>query len=162
MVTVTATAAAMAYSWTPDGSHLITASRDGLCKVWSIGTAAEALQLACSFSPFDGAAVTAVQTIAVASKNSSVLAAVGSENGQLKFWKIPNDSSVGGSGGGSDAATAVTTALKEPMCALTVPDNFAHGSTVKRIRCLPEQWRGGALLASVSADHTLRLHQLHL
>jgi WD40 repeat protein len=50
--------------WTVDGQCLATGSRDGVCKLWSVGPAtadgAVAIQCVHSFSPFAGVSVTAL------------------------------------------------------------------------------------------------------
>ncbi len=151
-------------------------ARDGIVKVWRVelqtdetGTLQVSDLLAVhSFTPFAGAAVTAVDvcrsgpldklTAAVQGTSSATawLVALGAESGDLQVWQVgPVDSA-----SEEDAAYA-------SHALLTVPEAHAHGATVRRLRWRPQQsqkeseetsWE----LASCGEDRTVRVHRISL
>jgi len=151
-------------------------ARDGVAKVWRVvlqsdetGTLQVSDLLAVhSFSPFAGAAVTAVDVcrsgplgkLTAAQGSSSAtswLVALGAESGDLQVWQVGPVRSA--SEESSEYASHVL---------LTVPEAHAHGATVRRLRWRPQQqplkeseetsWE----LASCGEDRTVRVHRISL
>lgn len=158
------------YSWTPDSKHIVTASRDGTCKVWrvivpstdsTVEGGGQGYDLLCihTFTPFAGAAVTAVDIsrfnpVPVSDLLSGAwLLVLGAENGDMQVRSVSClDSS----------AQEVTEQLL-----LTVPDAHAHGATVRRIRWRPTPSATASVVrsldfASCGEDKTVRVHRIVL
>ena len=156
-------------SWAPLSSNssnkpstsglLLTASRDGMCKLWGIigalpveNRSGKALQCLHTFTPFGGTAVTAISisastsVLVSAEENGSVIrTAIGSENGDISMWDLIEDSSL--NNGDSWAAYSVT----------TLDAGLTHGAAVRRMR-----WGGeeGDLLATCGDDHCVRIFRI--
>lgn len=144
---------------------MVTASRDGSCKVWKLTTETNEqgqlvydLACVCTFSPFGGTAVTAVDIFhqvggasAVASPDpEGWMMALGAETGDIQVHRLPC---------GRDSAEA----YPEPALLLSVPATHAHGATVRRIRWRPRGDDEQALeFASCGEDKTVRVHRLVL
>lgn len=168
------------YSWTQDSSHLITVARDGIVKVWQLmlqsdetGTQQVVDLLAVhSFSPFAGAAVTAVDICrsgplgmltlgqdpnSPTAMQAAWLVALGAESGDLQVWQV-------GIAGNAEYASHAL---------LAVPEAHAHGATVRRLRWRPQPSAGVVAgeekegnvsweLASCGEDRTVRVHRISL
>jgi WD40 repeat protein len=147
-------------SWSPDSTHLITASRDGFVKVWKVnesssgsGTAASVNLVAVHvMSPFGGVSVTALDLVplcASSGTSDTVLMAVGSELGDMLVFSL-------------DVST-----FSVAQQLLNIPSLYSHGATVRKLR-----WRlsdplvmaitGAYHLASVGEDNTVRIHMVSI
>lgn len=168
--------------WTADGRYLATGSRDGVCKLWSVGpgpTGADGdgtVSIRClySFSPFAGVSVTALDfgpcvtatgpgylwtagsedaPVSIGEQSQSHLLALGSEAGDIAYWELVCT--------GHDAA-AVDGAL-----VARVGPAHCHGATVKRISWAPDAKAVGASrsgtwkVASGGEDHCVRVFTLN-
>jgi elongator complex protein 2 len=141
-----------------DEHVLLTASRDGTCKLWSINRNCEdvysGFSCICSYTPFNEVAVTSVDATRIA--QGRILVAMGSECGDILIAEMTR-------AGGGECETAVSSAGIVPL--LLVDDRFAHGSSVKRAR-----WsrgavggrEGEALLATCGTDATVRVFKIEL
>ncbi len=134
-------------SWLPsydaDGNcKLLTASRDGTCKLWNVRAVVEEgenpLECLHTFTPFDKAAVTAATCAPLRRDGAETVLALGSERGDLCFWVYPP-------GGAA-----------EPREVCCVPEWACHGAAVKCLRWRP----GGNEIASCGEDHTVRLYKV--
>jgi WD40 repeat protein len=151
-------------SWSPDSEHVLTASRDGTCKLWRIngtaaGTATAAFVCLHTFTPFAGVAVTAVDILRYpyagetsdAGSAGGWLVALGAESGDLQVRRFA-------SGGANAEADSFPVAS-------TVPDSHCHGATVRRIRWRPVNPEGQVQeleFASCGEDRTVRVHRLRI
>jgi WD40 repeat protein len=149
-------------SWSPDSEHVVTASRDGTCKLWHIeGTAADtsSAEFVClhTFTPFAGVAVTALDILRnpYAGETSDAglaggwLVALGAESGDLQVRRF----APGGANAETDCFPVVS----------TVPDSHCHGATVRRIRWRPVNLEVPELeFASCGEDRTVRVHRLYI
>lgn len=134
-------------SWTGDSAFLVSASRDGFCKVWRVvDTEAGGADLDCvfAFSPFDGTAVTAVDIRPSGSLVGGWLVALGAESGDVQVGVLGGD-------GASYAA----------LC--KVDSQYCHGATVRCVRWRPSGDGDGGdscmELASCGEDNTVRIHR---
>lgn len=113
-------------SWCDDNT-IVTGSRDGVCKVWSLqNTDPENSNMTLNnlyeFRPFDGIAVTTLD-IAPVCLNGAYLLATGAESGDIKLWSIRNNTVTGHESGAT---------------LLSIVDNkYCHGLAVKRLRWSP-------------------------
>ena len=136
---------------------LLTASRDGSCKVWAVRSGlsdserVSALVCKFSFSPFAGVAVTAVQlrVHTSAAGVGQMQAAVGSEQGELQLWA--SSTAGAGSAGSADSGGSIY----EFDAVGCVHSGNCHGAAVRAIR-----WSAGGLLASAGDDGCVRVLQL--
>lgn len=131
-----------------DSSLLITGSRDGVCKVWTVDPTRHELQILYSFSPFDNVAVTALSFGSYSESSSEHLLAIGSELGDVQVWQLSAH---------ADSQRQVA----------TVPSDLAHGGAVKRLRWRPNTSQNNSnnnvyAFASCGEDHTLRVMELQL
>jgi WD40 repeat protein len=147
-------------SWSPDSEHVVTASRDGTCKLWHIkGMAVDiaSAEFVClhTFTPFAGVAVTALDILRYpyagetsdAGSAGGWLVALGAESGDLQVRRFA-----------PGVANAETDCF--PVVS-TVPDSHCHGATVRRIRCRPVNPEVQVLeFASCGEDRTVRVHRL--
>jgi hypothetical protein len=109
----------------------------------------------CTFSPFAGTAVTAVDIFHPVGGASAILntegwmMALGAETGNIQVHRLP-------CGGAAEA-------YPEPALLLSVPATHAHGATVRRIRWRPRGDDEQALeFASCGEDKTVRVHRIVL
>lgn len=137
-------------SWCPSTSemeyHLVTASRDGACKLWRL-TCEHALDCLLTFSPFEGRAVTAVSVLPRAGPTWTL--AVGSEAGEMGVWTISLGEAI------------------QAQCVGNIPAQFAHSRSVRRIQWRPkhvgeEEEQSVVELATCSEDHSVRIHRIRL
>lgn len=115
-------------SWCND-STLVTGSRDGVCKVWSLspsGADDSSLSLVnmSEFKPFDGVSVTTLDVSSHRLDNGAYILATGAETGDIKLWSLLNS---------SDSADDISV----PSLLSTVDNSHVHGMAVKRIRWSP-------------------------
>lgn len=169
--------------WTADGSHLFTVARDGICKVWRLDAMEGAVDLICvhSFTPFAGAAVTAVDVCKggalsavlaripavdpgalalVGSTTEAWMVALGAETGDLQVWRVSKSNGMTGAGTGAEC-------VYESHALLVIPDAHAHGATVRRIRWRPQVAADTHCekilsyeLATCGEDRTVRVHKV--
>lgn len=148
-------------SWTRSSSHVVTASRDGLCKAWAVlekeekGNAVIDLVVVWIGSPFGGASVTAIDIypryVTFAERE---LIAVGSESGDLLIFLVDLPDFL-------VPTTTVQVNNVKDCPRYEVASGYCHGATVKRIR-----WRAtphtpnALLLATCGEDHSVRVHRL--
>ncbi len=137
--------------WNQSNDHLVTASRDGSCKIWHytrlINENNECYHhhLSCShsFAPFDGLSVTAITYLSHATHQVMV---VGAESGLLQLW----------------------TCQGKKCCMIgEVPEESCHSQAVKRICPRPQaanrtDQHEAAVMewdwASCGEDRTVRIH----
>lgn len=123
-----------------ESSSLITASRDGTCKIWRVDVAAsETLTLISTFTPCQGASVTALDILSV---HDAFLCVIGSEHGEVVLWQV-----------GLDLSQAVS--LSE------LYETYRHGSAVKRLSWNKSK-ENGLQFASAGDDHTVRIFRVVL
>ena len=131
-------------SWFRD-DHILTVSRDGVCKLWQLTSTPEGPSCDClvEFSPFDGEPVTAIDV------NfhifNRIMVALGCENGRLSVWEA-----------------GISEAQKDIAFNMLTEANIhcKHGLTVKRVRWCPKATNDDFVLASVGEDHTVRIFTL--
>jgi WD40 repeat protein len=126
----------------------VTVSRDGSAKLWEIGTRYNPFcTCILEFSPFSGAAVTAVDILTTV--RDRIVLAVGSEEGDLSVWALSSSNEAM-----SPAYTCSTTA------------NGSHGLAVTRIRWRPNIVSGEDevmhSLASCGEDNCVRIHKVRI
>lgn len=129
---------------------MVTASRDGNCKIWKITSNADSstvqLQTSHSFSPFGSVPVTAVELDKIHSfqNDSHWIMVVGSEQGSMQIWKL---SKISG----------------EPSLMFEVPSMYCHSKAVRRLKwrptsthdyCNEYEWVSG------SEDSSIRVHKM--
>jgi hypothetical protein len=138
----------------------VTASRDGACKVWKLttetnpqGQLVHDLVCVCTFTPFAGTAVTAVDIFhpagdaASSSDPEGWMLALGAETGDIQVHRLQY-------GTAGDV-------VPEPALLLSVPATHAHGATVRRIRWRPRSDDERVLeFASCGEDKTVRVHRI--
>jgi hypothetical protein len=155
---------------------IVTCSRDGLCKVWTIketttdtcsnysndttsnGTTGIQSTMECvlEFKPYDGASVTTVDAMLLARFDTSSTSAhrpevytlaIGAESGDIKLWQLTVEYA------GAALSSYGCVPIHSVQCteALVFPSTICHGSTVKRLR-----WRNQYSDADIY-DHTVPL-----
>jgi hypothetical protein len=148
------------HRWIGESSELLaTASRDGTVKVWKVSSSqhqqqegsgavdsTNVLSLLWTFSPFDGIAVTSIDsTLRVRSVNGTVgwLLIVGAENGNMQIWML--------------SSTAA------PPCHLhSISSNHIHGATVSKIKWKESCHSEDLKFASCGEDHSVRVFRCTL
>lgn len=124
-----------------DGSSsLITASRDGTCKIWRMdAAAAETLTSVSTFTPCQGASVTALDTLRV---HDAFICVIGSEHGEVVLWRVGLD-------------------LSQPAPVIELSETYRHGSAVKRLSW--NRTKNNELqFASAGDDNTVRIFHVLL
>lgn len=135
--------------WCIDSHHVLSASRDGTCVVWVVDGGVSLTQVY-SFSPFDGVAVTSVDSLV---SNAHIhlgcdsLIAVGAESGAIQVWSLGR------------RAEGNVVANKQH----TVSNLFCHGvgSSVRRLRWSPIASTRDVRLASCGDDNSVRIFSLN-
>lgn len=135
-------------SWTGDSAFLVSASRDGFCKVWRVfetETGGVDLDSIFAFSPFVGTAVTAVDVRSSGSKCEGWLVALGAESGDVQVGVL-----------GRDGVSYTV------MC--KVDSLYCHGATVRCVKWRPagdsnDSAESSMELASCGEDNTVRIHK---
>jgi len=132
--------------WSGDSSFLITASRDGFCKIWTIGidqdTKKDTINCISSFSPLDNIAVTAIDILPKQIHDDKWLTVIGSESGEILLYYI---------------------GLNNIEYIMKVDNCYSHGSTVKRLRFRPiDDDQNKYWFASCSEDFSVRIFNVSL
>eukprot|EP01038_Epipyxis_sp_PR26KG_P004240 gene4240-6019_t len=164
--------------WTPDSSYLITASRDGFCKIWLVkelhsdnheNASLPEITLFYSLQPFQNCSpVTAIDigpvkipVISPASQSivNSWVVIFGSESGDMNLYSLQLSN--------NNDETAANKNTAEYL--FSIPSNYSHSSTVKRIKWRPNvnilkndssPNTASISFASCGEDHTIRIHQI--
>ena len=130
-------------SWCGD-TAVVTGSRDGVCKVWSLcssmgpDSSSLDLEVLFEFRPFEGVSITSLDIAPLCLDTGGFILAVGAESGDIKLWGLTI---------GVGASENVT----EPIIINSVDPAFSHGLSVKRIRWCPvSSAEGGAFTAGGS------------
>lgn len=138
-------------SWLVDSNKIITASRDGTCKVWEVENnennnlkSKEFLsKLSClfTFSPFDGVSVTAIDIYHYNDNKLISLAAIGSESGEISIFELTSNGAIFKS---------------------TINKSITHSAAVKKIKWRPTQNFNNNIkwLASCGDDYSVRIFKL--
>lgn len=159
-------------SWTADSRFLLTGSRDGALKIWTVvldaATQTVPVDLRCvyAFNPFAkytaNPSVTALDVYPCPSplltSTDDILVVVGSGGGEMQVVRLRvTEAAVG---------TASTTEAKVTVDVLCeVPHEQAHSATVRKVmwrRPTVDDASSPLVWASGSEDHTVRIHQLAL
>lgn len=132
--------------WSGDSSFLITASRDGFCKIWTLGidesTNNDVIRCMASFSPLDNIAITAIDILPKQIDEDKWLAVIGSETGDLLLYYI---------------------GLNNIDYIMKVENHYSHGSTVKRLKFRPIDSKEDVYwFASCSDDFSVRIFNVSL
>lgn len=132
--------------WAGDSSFLVTASRDGFCKVWTISidpnTNKDTINCISSFSPLDGVAMTAIDILPKQILDDKWLVVIGSETGEILLYNI---------------------GLNNNEFIKRVEDYYSHGSTVKRLRFRPiNDDKNKYWFASCSEDYSVRIFNISI
>jgi len=120
--------------WNSDNDLLLTASRDGTCKLWKIGKGEEInLQISSvlTITPFDSVSVTSVDMISAdleESETKILLCSVGSENGDVAVLAL-------------NASDTAAVSFSEVARATSLQ---AHTGSVQRIRWRPRREKNEA------------------
>lgn len=159
------------YSWTADSRFLLTGSRDGALKIWTVvldaATQTTPVDLRCvySFAPFAkftaNPSVTALDVYqypsSLVTSTDDFLVVVGSGAGEMQVLRLRVTNAAVGTASTTDATVTV-----DVLC--EVPSEQAHSATVRKV-----MWRrpttdasdsSPLVWASCSEDHTVRIHQL--
>lgn len=127
--------------WVGDSGELLaTASRDGNVKIWKISQDPNALSLLWTFSPFDGTAVTSIDsTLRMRSIGGSLgwLLIMGAENGSIQIWMLPS--------------------CAAPYHLHTISPSHIHGATVSKIKWKESSLSEDLKFASCGEDHAVRV-----
>lgn len=136
---------------------LITASRDGTCKLWDIQVL-EGERLVInnlySLTPFNGVSVTSIDICSIEVNLEYLL--TGSENGDVKLWKVFRQ------------VDSTDNILSFELVG-DIPTFYSHASTVKKLKWKPVYEKRELVDAGVSStltfascgeDHTVRVMQI--
>ena len=129
-------------SWSHDGQFLATGSRDGEIKIWKISIESRSCECVCSFAHGE-VPVTALSFLHGLNREEHILA-VGFESGDVRVYSLVPDA----------AASRLTHRQIHE-----VPDRYAHGGLVKRVRWSPVSDGTSYKLASVGEDSTVRVFE---
>ena len=130
--------------WSGDSSFLVSVSRDGFCKIWTIeldqNTNKHMLNCVASFSPLDNIAVTAIDILPKIIEQDKWLTVIGLENGDLLLYYI---------------------GLNKVEYLVKMEKYYSHGATVKKIRFRPNDNNEKTYcFATCSEDFSVRIFNL--
>ena len=154
---------------------LMSGSRDGTCKIWSVasgsggsssvantskGDVVALLTCVYSFTPFAGSAVTALHFsmhYSLTDADGACRVALGSETGSISVWEINKISN--GEKEGEEEKEEYSFSAE----VVGVVDEFlAHGAAVKRLRWCPKAEQDNSCrLASCGEDNTVRIYRIY-
>jgi elongator complex protein 2 len=132
--------------WSGDSSFLVSVSRDGFCKIWTIeldqNTSKYMLNCIASFSPLEKIAVTAIDILPNKIGEDKWLTVIGLENGDLLLYYI---------------------GLSKVEYLVKMEKYYSHGATVKKIRFRPNDSNEKTYwFATCSEDFSVRIFNLIL
>ncbi|RYY72441.1 hypothetical protein EON63_20850 [archaeon] len=140
------------FSWHPNNELLVTVSRDGAAKVWQLTYINQAYNLTC------------IHTITT--PHTTPLTSV-----CIHQTPVHTHTSEGGEGsvvlvGGEDGFVYVYVlhahnTLYDMRYTYTLPSEYAHTKTVKKIKCRPGAGKEGVEFVTCGDDHTVRIHKLY-
>lgn len=160
-------------AFSPDGKIIVTASRDGLVKLWVVckcksgdgqnETSKSSLICVHSFTPFDGNAVTSVHTTPSDRQDvNSFLVAVGGEDGRIKVFEVTTEIS-----DRMEGSNCLCSCIHKSTELATIDEPFLHSGTVVRLRWRPAAHNAPSsqsvkYLASCGEDHSVRIFKVLL